>query len=72
MTRATYEAMHREIRIASLLDLERAWSERRGLGAAGAHKLMCQLLEIDGDHEVLCRFLYQTDQLPNNVIQGPW
>ena len=29
MTPATYEAMHLEVRIAGLLDLERGWSESR-------------------------------------------
>ena len=70
MTDTTYEAMHIASQAAGLLDLERDWSER--LGAAGAHKLMCRLLDINGNHDLRRRFLDEADELSYNVIQGPW
>ncbi len=57
MTRATYEDMHREITVAGLLDLERAWSERHGFSPPAAHDLMCQLVDIADDRALLGRLL---------------
>ncbi len=69
MTRATYEAMHLEIQIASLLDQERALSERHGFSPAEARDLMCQFVDIADDRALLGRLL---EEPSDNVIQGPW
>ena len=58
MTRATYEAMHREIQDVRIEDLERKWAER--CGSDQAHDLMLALLRCDGLEP------------PSNVVQGPW
>ena len=58
MTRATYEAMHREILDVRIEDLERKWAERYGSDVA--HELMLVQLRCVGEEP------------PSNVIQGPW
>ena len=68
-THATYEAMHREITVAGLLEQERALSERHGFSPAAAHDLMCRLVDIADDRALLGRLL---EEPSDNVIQGPW
>jgi len=58
MTRATYEAMHREIQDVRIEDLERKWAERYGSDVA--HELMLVRLRCVGLEP------------PSNVVQGPW
>jgi hypothetical protein len=58
MTRATYEAMHREIQDVRIEDLERKWAERYGSDVA--HELMLVGLRCVGLEP------------PSNVVQGPW
>ena len=58
MTRATYEAMHREIQDVRIEDLERKWAER--YGADMAHEIMLGMLRASGLEP------------PSNVVQGPW
>ncbi len=58
MTRATYEAMHREIQDVRIEDLERKWAEEYGSDLA--HELMLAMLRAAGEEP------------PSNVVQGPW
>ena len=58
MTRATYEAMHREIQDVRIEDLERKWAEKYGSDLA--QDLMLQMLRGAGLEP------------PSNVVQGPW
>ena len=66
MTRATYEAMHRQIKAARWLDFERAMAEELGISAAEFHERFLAVKQRLADH------MDETDKLPDNVVQGPW
>ncbi len=66
MTRATYEAMHREIKAVRWLEFEQGMAKELGISAAEFHERFLAVKEEIAD------LMDETEEPSDNVIQGPW